>query len=539
MKKFIFISGGVVSALGKGIATASIGFLLKSRGYRVEPLKFDPYLNVDPGTMNPFQHGEVFVTDDGAETDLDLGHYERFLNQTLSKKNNVTAGQVYNQIIQNEREGKYLGGTVQVVPHLTDEIKRRILMLATGNVDVVLVEIGGTVGDIESLPFLEAARELRLEQGNENVMFVHLTLVPFVKTAGELKSKPTQHSVMKLREIGLQPDLIIARSETELTKDVRRKIALFSNLPENLVVNAPDVDNIYRIPLIFYNEGVDRMILRRLNMAPLPVNMENWVNFVKSVETEKEEVNMALVGKYVNLKDSYKSITEALIHAGANEGVNINTIFIDSEDIEKQEIATVLGNIHGILIPGGFGKRGIEGKIAAIKFARENGIPFLGLCLGMQLSVIEFARNVAGLKGANSTEFDANTPYPVITILPEKEGVEKMGGTLRRGSYPAVLTENTLAFKLYKKKHINERHRHRYEFNPEFEGKLSDYGLRESGKSPDGYLVEIVELKDHPFFIAVQFHPEFKSRPLAPHPIFSGFASAMKVYKKEEKRVHA
>ena len=531
MSKFIFITGGVVSALGKGVAAASIGFLLKRRGYNVVPLKFDPYLNVDPGTMSPFQHGEVFVTDDGAETDLDLGHYERFLDISLSRKNNVTAGQVYYTIIENEREGKYLGKTVQVVPHLTDEIKRRVLLLEEDGADIVLVEIGGTVGDIESLPFLEAARQLRLERGPSDVLFIHLTLVPYLKSAGELKTKPTQHSVMKLREIGLQPDILISRSEKRLTDEVRKKIALFSNLPEKHVIEAQDVDFIYKIPIVFYNQGLDKLILERLNLAVMPIKMDDWIDFISNYEQRKDEVNLCITGKYVGLKDSYKSIIEALSHAQSSTRTKVNIKFIDAEEIEEKSPSLILSDCDGILVPGGFGKRGIEGKIKAIQYARESGLPFFGICLGMQLATLEFARNIAGLKNAHSTEFDPDTPYPVITILPDKANIKRLGGTLRKGAYIAQLKEGTLAHRIYGKIEISERHRHRYEFNPEFMDILEEKGLVFSGISKSGEYVEVIELNNHPFFIGVQFHPEFKSRPLSPHPLFVKFVEAMRVYK--------
>lgn len=532
MSKFIFITGGVVSALGKGIATASIGFLLKRRGYNVIPLKFDPYLNVDPGTMSPFQHGEVFVTDDGAETDLDLGHYERFLNIPLSRKNNVTAGQIYYTVIENEREGKYLGKTVQVVPHLTDEIKRRVEILEKDGADIVLVEIGGTVGDIESLPFLEAARQLRLERSSQNVVFIHLTLVPYLRSAGELKTKPTQHSVMKLREIGLQPDILICRTEKGLTEEAKKKIALFSNLPENNVIEAKDVDFIYKIPIIFYNQGLDRIILEKLNLAVMPIKMDDWIDFVNAYENTKDEVKLCITGKYVDLKDSYKSIIEALSHAQSFTSTKVNIKFVDAEEIEEKSPELLLSDCDGILVPGGFGKRGVEGKIRAIQYAREKKLPFLGICLGMQLATIEFARNVGSLSGANSTEFDPDTPHPVITILPDRANVKNLGGTLRKGAYVAYLKEGTLAYKIYGKKEISERHRHRYEFNPKYMDILEEKGLVFSGVSPSGRLVEIIELKDHPFFIGVQFHPEFKSRPLLPHPLFVKFTEAMRENKK-------
>lgn len=528
MGKFIFVTGGVVSALGKGIATASIGFLLKRRGYRVNLLKFDPYLNVDPGTMSPFQHGEVFVTDDGAETDLDLGHYERFLDISLSKENNVTAGQIYYTIIQNEREGRYLGKTVQVVPHLTDEIKKRVLLLEEKGADVVLVEIGGTVGDIESLPFLESARQLRHERGFEDVIFVHLTLVPYIRAAGELKSKPTQHSVMKLREIGIQPDVIICRSDMPIIEEVKKKIALFSNLPERNVIDMEDVDFIYKVPIVFYNQGLDRLILERLNLAVMPIKMDDWVGFVNSYDNREGGIKLCITGKYIELKDSYKSIIEAFNHAQSHTKTKVNLKFIDAEEIEAKSPDLLLSDCDGILVPGGFGKRGVEGKIKAIQYAREHKIPFFGICLGMQLGVIEYARNVVGLDSANSTEFNPDTPHPVITILHDKVGIQRYGGTLRKGAYKVTIKSDTLAFRIFGKREISERHRHRYEFNPDYVKLLEEKGLVLSGFSFDGRLVEIVELKEHPFFIAVQFHPEFKSRPLSPHPLFVEFINAMK-----------
>ncbi len=527
-KKFIFVTGGVVSALGKGVATASIGLLLQKSGFKVAPLKFDPYLNVDPGTMNPFQHGEVFVTEDGAETDLDLGHYERFLNIDLKRENNVTAGQIYHRIIEKERRGDYLGGTVQVVPHLTDEIKGAIKRLAVDDVDVVLTEIGGTVGDIESLPFLEAIRQMRLEEGMGNTFFIHVTLVPYIKTAGELKTKPTQHSVQKLREIGIQPDLLLCRTDRRLEKEQRSKIALFANLPIERVIEAIDVETVYEIPLLFHENRMDGIILDHLGLKGKKPDLTWLKEIVDRIKNPQDEVTVALVGKYVHLRDSYKSVLEALTHAGAANRVKVNLKLVDSEEIEKRGPEELLRGSDGILVPGGFGHRGIEGKIKAIGYARENKIPYLGLCLGMQLATVEFARNVAGLKGANSTEFDPNTPYPVITILPEKRDLKRMGGTLRLGAYKAVLKNGTLAFSLYKQKEIMERHRHRYEFNPKFRGILEDKGLVVSGESPDGVLVEIIELRNHPFFIAVQFHPEFKSRPMSPHPLFVEFIKRSK-----------
>jgi len=537
MKKYIFITGGVVSALGKGISTASIALLLKKRGFNVAPLKFDPYLNVDPGTMNPFQHGEVFVTDDGAETDLDLGHYERFLDQNLSRDNNVTAGQVYYTLIENEREGKYLGGTVQVVPHLTDEIKASIRRLAKENIDIVLVEVGGTVGDIESLPFLEAIRQMRLEEGLHNTLFIHLTLVPYIKSAGELKTKPTQHSIQKLREIGIQPDILICRTEKSLTKEAIRKIALFSNVPEKDVIEAKDVDAIYKIPLIFFNQGLDEKILEKLHLTGKKPDLSDWMEFVERLEKPDATVKLAFVGKYVNLKDSYKSILEAIHHAEGSNKVKVNINFIDAEELEKIGPENLMQGIDGILVAPGFGKRGIEGKVKAITFARQHNIPFLGICLGMQLAAVEFARNVLGWENANSTEFDPETPNPVILILPEKKHIKRYGGTLRKGAYPAKIKKDSLAFRIYGTEMISERHRHRYEFNPEYIEIFNKNGFLTSGVSPDGRLVEILELKDHPFFIGVQFHPEFKSRPLNPHPVFHHFVSAMVEYNKKRKTV--
>ena len=528
MAKFIFLTGGVVSSLGKGIATAAIGFLLKRHEYSILPLKFDPYLNVDPGTMNPFQHGEVFVTDDGAETDLDLGHYERFLNQELSQENNVTAGQIYFSIIEKERRGDYLGGTVQVVPHLTNEIKSRIRNLAKEEIDIVIAEIGGTVGDIESLPFLEAIRQMRLEEGTENTLFVHMTLVPYIDTAGELKTKPTQHSVQKLREIGIQPDIILCRVDRPLTKGAKEKIALFSNLPESAVLEAPNVESTYEVPLIFRDEGVDTLILKKLHLPILDIDLSDWKVFVNKIKFPQGEVKIAICGKYVHLKDSYKSIIESFVHAGVSNNVKVNLKFVDSEEVEKKGAEEFLEDVDGILVPGGFGHRGIEGKIQCIKYAREKEKPFFGICLGMQLATVEFARNVIGLEKANSTEFDPDTPHPVIMILPEKKGITKFGGTLRKGAYQAKIKPDTLAYRIYGTTDISERHRHRYEFNPEYRSLFEERGLIVSGESPDGYLVEIVELKEHPFFIAVQFHPEFKSRPTQPHPLFHHFVETAK-----------
>ncbi len=527
MSKYIFVTGGVVSSLGKGVITASIGLLLKRNGYRVKLLKIDPYLNVDPGTMNPFQHGEVFVTDDGAETDLDIGHYERFLNQSLRRENNLTAGQIYASIIEKERKGEFLGQTVQVVPHLTNEIKARIRQLGVDS-DIVIVEVGGTVGDIESLPFLEAIRQLRLEEPQSNTFSIHLTLLPYLSAAGELKTKPTQHSVQKLREIGIQPDMLICRAEKEIPWDAIRKIALFANLPPKRVIRASVAPSIYDIPLMLRKAEIDREILSQLGLpfSESP-DLTDWENFLKKVKNpSKGTVRIGLCGKYVHIRDSYKSIFEALTHAGAANDVKVEPVLINSTEVEKNGAEQMLHGIDGLIIPGGFGKRGIEGKIMAIRYAREKGIPFLGICLGLQLTVVEFARHVVGLEGANSTEFEPSTPHPVIDLLPEEVGFEIYGGTMRLGASPVKLFKNTLAHRLYRQDVIYERHRHRYEVNREYRQKLEDAGLVVSGEAVDSGLVEVVELKEHPFFIASQFHPEFKSRPLAPHPLFVGLVRA-------------
>lgn len=534
-RKYIFVTGGVVSSLGKGVATASIGLLLKKRGLKITLQKLDPYINVDPGTMNPFQHGEVFVTDDGAETDLDLGHYERFTDISLSQINNVTTGQIYGSVIEKERKGDYLGATVQVVPHITNEIKAKIREVGdVYDAEIVIVEVGGTVGDIESLPFLEAIRQLRLEEDVENTCAIHLTLVPFIKTAGELKTKPTQHSVQKLREIGIQPDFLLCRTDRPLSREARYKIGLFSNLPQERVIEARDVEaSVYEVPLVFHEQELDSKILSHLKIyAPLP-DLSDWKRFIEGIKKPSKEVNIAICGKYTNLKDSYKSIIEAFNHAGYENDAKVNLKFIETEVFEeKGRPEEILKDIHGILVPGGFGKRGTEGKIKGITYAREKKVPYFGICLGMQLAVIEFARNVCNLNRANSTEFDSKTEHPVITILPEKKDIKYYGGTLRKGSYPCVIKKETLAYKIYRKDLIHERHRHRYEFNPDYKETLEKNGLFVSGESPDGYLVEIVELKDHPFFIGVQFHPEFLSRPLKAHPIFREFVKSSLEYKK-------
>ncbi len=528
MAKFIFITGGVVSSLGKGIATASIGLLLKSRGVKVAPLKFDPYINVDPGTMSPFQHGEVFVTDDGAETDLDLGHYERFIGTNLSQDNNLTAGQIYSAVIEKERQGLYLGKTIQVVPHITTEVKDRVRKVAQGQ-DIVLTEIGGTVGDIEGLPFLEAARQFAIEEGKENVLYIHLTLVPYIKTSGEYKTKPTQHSVNKLREIGIQPDIIMCRTETSLPKEAKDKIALFCNVRPEAVIEAVDVDNIYEIPLIFQRQGLDELILQMLKLKKKgSADLTNWRNFVQRQKNASETVKIGLCGKYVALHDAYKSVIEAIYHAGAQVGVKPEIEFIETDNLTPKTVGDKLNRIEGVIVPGGFGVRGMEGKMWVIKYCREQGVPFLGLCVGLQVAVIEFARHICGLKGANSTEFDPKTRYPVICLMPSQRGViRKKGGTMRLGAYPCKIRPYTLTKRCYRRELVQERHRHRYEVNPRFLPLLTRHGMIAAGISPDGKLIEIIELKKHPFFIATQFHPEFKSRPLLPHPLFIGFMKAV------------
>ncbi|MBX5470641.1 MAG: CTP synthase [Thermoleophilaceae bacterium] len=525
--KFIFVTGGVVSALGKGIAAASIGRLLVSRGLKVAIQKFDPYINVDPGTMSPFQHGEVFVTEDGAETDLDLGHYERFTDVNTTRQSNVTTGAIYNTVIRRERRGDYLGGTVQVIPHITDEIKSRIRLVADSqDVDFVITEIGGTVGDIESLPFLEALRQFHVDHGRSSCMFVHVTLVPFLGHAGELKTKPTQHSVQELRRIGIQPDMIMCRSEGALGRDIRQKIALFANLPVEAVVSARDVDTIYKVPLYFRAEGVDDQILEHFEVEAPPADLSEWEALVKRGDAATETVRIGLVGKYIQLEDAYLSVIESLRHAGFHHGVRIDVKWIDAEALDRDEAVRQLEEVDGILIPGGFGIRGVEGKIHAARFARERGVPYLGICLGMQVAVSEFARHVVGMEGANSTEFDPETPYPVIDLLPEQKEVRDMGGTMRLGADPVKLHEGTRARAIYDEPVIYERHRHRYEVNNHLRKHLEAKGLVFSGTSPDDRLVEIAEIPDHPFFVASQFHPEFKSRPLRPQPLFRDFVGA-------------
>src|SRR4051794_41122084 len=521
--RFIFVTGGVVSALGKGIAAASIGRLLRSRGYRVQLQKFDPYINVDPGTMSPFQHGEVFVTEDGAETDLDLGHYERFTDENTSRASNVTAGAVYNSVIRRERRGDYLGATVQVIPHVTDEIKQRILIVAESQaVDFVITEIGGTVGDIESLPFLEAIRQLYTDLGPRRCMFVHLTLVPYVGHAGELKTKPTQHSVHELRRIGVQPHALVCRSERGLEREIRRKIALFGSVAEEAVISARDVDNVYKVPLVLRAEGMDDLILDHFGVEAEAPDLAEWEALVKRADSCEATTRIALVGKYVQLEDAYKSVIEALHHGGYHHGTDVEVELVNSEDLDPAE----LEGADGILIPGGFGERGIEGKIAAARIARERGIPFLGICLGMQIAVAEFARNVAGMDGANSTEFDPETPFPVVDLLPEQKEVSDMGGTMRLGADPVKIHEGTRAREIFGEAVIYKRHRHRYEVNTMLRRRLEDEGLVAGGTSPDERLVEIIELSEHPFSLASQFPPDFNSRPTRPEPLFRDFVGA-------------
>ncbi len=528
MTKYIFVTGGVLSSLGKGIASASMGALLKSRGLKVGMLKLDPYINVDPGTMSPYQHGEVFVTRDGAETDLDLGHYERFVGTDLSYYNNVTTGQIYSSVIEKERRGDYLGKTIQVIPHITEEIQERIRRVAyKDKANVVITEIGGTVGDIESLPFLEAIRQFRLKEGKDNALFVHLTLLPFISSTGELKTKPTQHSVGRLREIGIQPDLILCRTPIPLTKEAKSKISLFCNMEEGDVIQAIDVENIYEVPLRFEKEGLTDKILKRLNLSIYKKDLTEWSWWVEKVNRTQKEVKIVVVGKYVKMRDAYKSIIEAFTHAGADNSVKINAVWIEAEEL-KNNIAEELKNFQGILIPGGFGSRGMKGKIRAVQFAREQGIPFLGICLGMQCSTIEFARNVAGLKKANSTEFDSDTPYPVIDLLSEQKGTRKKGGTMRLGDYECKIQKNSFSWKAYKKSITYERHRHRYEFNNQYKEILTENGLKIAGVYPKKDLAEIIEIPNHPWFVGVQFHPEFNSRPGSPHPLFRDFVKAAK-----------
>ncbi len=534
--KYIFVTGGVLSSLGKGLASASMGALLESRGLTVTIQKLDPYINVDPGTMNPFQHGEVFVTDDGAETDLDLGHYERFTHARLGHDNNFTTGKIYNSVITKERRGDYLGGTVQVIPHITEEIKDAI-RLVSKNVDVAIIEIGGTIGDIESLPFLEAIRQFRNDAGKENVIYIHLTLVPYIGTAGELKTKPTQHSVKELRSIGIQPDILLCRTDRYLSEDIKSKIALFCNVGTDAVITAKDVDNIYEVPLVFHKEGLDNKIVELLNIWTRTPRLDNWEELCHRMKNLEHRVTIAIVGKYVDLTESYKSLNEALFHGGLPNNCQVDLVFIDSETIDADNCSPELGKVDGILVPGGFGSRGIEGKICAARFARENKVPYFGICLGMQIAVVEFARNVAKMEGAHSSEIKEDTPFPVIYLMTEwyddqTQSVQKRdsesdkGGTMRLGAYPCRLVKDTLAYDAYEQENISERHRHRYEFNNELRNQLEEAGLVISGTSPKGDLVEIVELKDHPWYLGCQFHPEFKSRPMDPHPLFREFIKA-------------
>jgi CTP synthase len=534
MTRFIFITGGVVSSLGKGIAAASLGALLEARGLKVTMMKLDPYINVDPGTMSPFQHGEVFVTDDGAETDLDLGHYERFVRTTMGKRNNFTTGQIYEQVIRKERRGDYLGGTVQVIPHITDEIKRCVRAGAEG-ADIAMVEIGGTVGDIESLPFLEAIRQMGVELGHRHALFMHLTLVPYIAASGEIKTKPTQHSVKELRSIGIQPDILLCRADRPLPVDERRKIALFTNVPDRAVISAVDVDSIYKIPLLLHQQHLDDTVVDLMGLDVPHADLSQWEDVVERLEHPEREVNIAMVGKYVNLTESYKSLSEALIHAGIHTRTRVRIRYIDSEVIEQSGLE-VLGKADAVLVPGGFGERGVEGKIMAVRYAREHGIPYLGICLGMQVAVIEFARNVAGLEEAQSTEFRADTPHPVIGLITEWQdqtgSIERrdensdLGGTMRLGGQLCKLRAGTLAQRVYGKDEVIERHRHRYEFNNRYRETLEQAGLTLSGTSADGSLVEVVEIADHPWFLACQFHPEFTSTPRDGHPLFTGFVEA-------------
>lgn len=534
--KYIFITGGVASSLGKGIAAASIGLLLKSRGLEVRMQKFDPYINVDAGTMNPFQHGEVYVLDDGAETDLDLGHYERFIDVSLSRHSNITSGQVYDAVIQRERRGDYLGACVQVIPHITDEIKSRCRMIASQdeNVDIIITEIGGTVGDIESLPFLEAIRQMGLENGHENTLYVHLTLVPYLSTADELKTKPTQHSVKMLREIGIQPDILLCRTGRELSRDIKKKIGLFCNIPPEAVIENIDAPTIYEVPILFHHELVDNLIVHYLKLLCKDLDLGKWKEMVQKIKEPSKTVRIAICGKYVNLKDAYKSITEAFIHAGVPNDAKVELAWISSEDISNDGPEKHLSDVDGILIPGGFGERGVEGKIKAVQYVRENNIPFLGICLGLQCAVIEYARNVCGLENANSHEFNAETPHPVINLMDSQRKIVRMGGSMRLGAYPCVITNGSIANKLYHKTKISERHRHRFEVNNEYRDQLGQKGMIFSGLAPDGSLVEMIELPNHPYFIGCQFHPELKSRPMAPHPLFTGLVEAALKYRKQK-----
>jgi len=524
--KFIFVTGGVVSSLGKGLASASIGALLENRGLDITFLKLDPYINVDPGTMSPFQHGEVFVTDDGGETDMDLGHYERFTTASMSRSNNFTTGRIYNSVIQKERRGEYLGKTVQVIPHITDEIKSVIRAAAEGH-DAIIVEVGGTVGDIESLPFLEAVRQMRYDAGPQNVVYIHLTLLPYIAAAGEVKTKPTQHSVMKLREIGVQPDILICRTDREIPAEMRQKIAMFCNVDPGGVFWSPDVRSIYELPLELHRQGLDERLSEVLNIWSRAPRLERWERILEKVYSPgKGEVRIGIVGKYTDLKESYKSLNEALMHGGIANDVRVTLKYVDSQEVEAQGAPALLGDVDAVLVPGGFGVRGTEGKVMAVRHARERKVPFFGICLGLQMAVVEFARNVLALAGANSVEFDEKTPHPVISLLESQVQILDKGGTMRLGAYGCVLKSGSLAARLYGKDEISERHRHRYEVNNAYRNRLSDGGMVVSGHNPELNLVEMIELSDHPYFVGCQFHPEFKSKPFAPHPLFSGFIRA-------------
>jgi CTP synthase len=542
MAKCVFITGGVVSSLGKGIASASLGALLEARGLKVTMIKLDPYINVDPGTMSPFQHGEVFVTDDGAETDLDLGHYERFIRTTMGRNNNFTTGQIYENVIRKERRGDYLGGTVQVIPHITNEIKECVRR-GSEDADIALVEIGGTVGDIESLPFLEAIRQMGVEMGHDNALFMHLTLVPYIPTSGEVKTKPTQHSVKELRSIGIQPDVLLCRADRPVPDGERSKIALFTNVPEKAVISAIDADSIYRIPLMLHDQGLDEIVVDQLRLDVPPADLSEWQAVVEGLDHAEGEVDIAMVGKYVDLTESYKSLNEALIHAGIKTAMKVNIHYVDSEEIEANGPG-LLANMDAVLVPGGFGQRGVEGKIAAARYARENGVPYLGICLGMQVAVIEFARNAANMEGAHSTEFDTSTRYPVIALITEwlnadgsveqRGEDEDLGGTMRLGAQHCKLAKGTIARALYAKDVISERHRHRYEFNNGFRQELEDAGMKVAGTSIDGRLVEMIEIPSHPWFVCCQFHPEFTSTPRYGHPLFQGFVEAAREYRSKQ-----
>ncbi|HMV78474.1 MAG TPA: CTP synthase [Leptospiraceae bacterium] len=535
--KFIFITGGVCSSLGKGVTVAALGCLLESRGYSVALQKMDPYINIDPGTMSPYQHGEVYVTNDGAETDLDLGYYERFTSQEFSRKNSITTGQIYHSVIERERKGDYLGRTVQVVPHITNEIRSRIYALGKDvEPDFIIVEIGGTVGDIESIPFLEAIRQMKYEHGNEQSLFIHLTLVPTITVAGEAKTKPTQHSVKELLGLGIQPDILVCRVKDRMSKEMKSKISLFCNVRDECVISASDIeDSIYEIPKMYKEEKLDEVVLKALKMPLKKSNFAEWDRMVQKIKTASKKVNIAVVGKYISLQDAYRSIYESLSHGGIANEVHVDFVKINPEDLEKGNPKDFFKNIQGILVPGGFGERGIEGKISAINYARTKGIPFFGICLGMQCAVIEFARNVLGLKNAHSTEFVPNSPYPVISLLEEQADVERMGGTMRLGAYPCIIKKGTVAYSEYKQERTMERHRHRFEFTLRFREQFEKNGMTVSGTSPDEKLVEIVEIANHPWFVGVQYHPEFKSKPISPHPLFAGFikASAAKLKEKE------